>query len=210
MSIVWPCSLSLDAYVKAGRSIDWPRPDCPACGLAMSFWSGYRRHVRAAGRAQAIFVPRVRCRSCAVSHALLPAFLLVNRLDVVDTIGEVIDEVASGRGGVRPPAERAGVPHTTARGWWRRFRARAERIAVGFAALAVELGGATLAPLGNLGAWAMAAMADAWEAAARLAGWATLGCWHFVSAVSGGALLATNTSSPWFVIGKRRFIPPVP
>ncbi len=210
MSIVWPCSLSLDAYAKAGRSIELPRPECPTCGLAMSFWSGYRRHVRQAGRAQAIFVPRVRCGACGVSHALLPAFLLVNHLDVIDTVGELIAEMASGRSGVRPSAERAGVPHTTARGWWRRFGVRAQRIAVGFSALAVELGGATLAPLDNLGAWATSAIAAAWDSASRLPGWAALGAWRFVSVVTGGAFLATNTNSPWFILGKRRFIPPVP
>jgi hypothetical protein len=28
--------------------------------------------------------------------------------------------------------------------------------------------------------------------------------------VCGGSLLSTNTNSPWLVIGKRRFMPPVP
>jgi hypothetical protein len=145
-----------------------------------------------------------------VSHALLPAFALVGRLDVVESVGEVIEEVASGRSGVRPPAERLGVPYTTARGWWRRFWQRAERLAVAFAALAVELGGEVVTPGGDLKAWVLSAMAAAWAAAVGLPGWAALGAWRFVSVVSGGRLVAANTDPLSIVVGKRRFMPPVP
>jgi hypothetical protein len=31
-----------------------------------------------------------------------------------------------------------------------------------------------------------------------------------LSAVSGGALLGTNTNSLWLVVGRRRFMPPTP
>jgi hypothetical protein len=210
VSIVWPCPLSVDAYVEAGRAIEVPRADCPACLLPMSRWSGYLRHVRDGGVCRRVFVPRARCRGCGTSHVLLPAFLLVGRLDVVETVGAVIAEVASGRGGVRPPAERLGVPHTTARGWWRRFRAGAARLAAAFSALAVELGGAVVAPPGHVEGWSVAALAAAWEAAVALPGWAALGCWRFVSAVSGGTLIAANTDSPWLIVGRRRFMPPVP
>jgi hypothetical protein len=136
--------------------------------------------------------------------------LLVGRLDVVETVGAVIAHVASGRSGVRPVAECLGVPHTTARGWWRRFKTGVIRVAVTFSALAVELGGATVTPVGHLEGWSLAALAAAWEAAVESPGWAALGCWRFVSAVSGGRLIATNTDSPWLVIGRRRFMPPVP
>jgi hypothetical protein len=53
--------------------VEFPRPDCPSCARPLVFWSGYRRHVRAAGRCRKIFVPRLRCGPCRVSHALLPA-----------------------------------------------------------------------------------------------------------------------------------------
>jgi hypothetical protein len=36
------------------------------------------------------------------------------------------------------------------------------------------------------------------------------GKWSFASLVTGGRLLATTTNPPWFVLGKRRFIAPVP
>ena len=72
-----------------------------------------------------------------MSHALLPAFTLAWRLDVAETIGSVAGEVVVGGGcGVRPAAEPAGVPYTIARGWVRRFRARAAELGVAFAAVA--------------------------------------------------------------------------
>lgn len=202
--------MSVDAYVEAGRGVEVPRPDCPSCSAEMSWWSGYLRHVRHEGCCRRIFVPRARCGACRVSHALLPAFLLVGRLDVVESVGAVVAEVAAGRSGVRPGAERLAVPHTTARGWWRRFKARGTRVAVAFAALAVELGGEAIAPAIDVGAWAVRAMAAAWRAALELPGWAVLGVWRFVSAVTGGMLVGTNTDSPWLVVGSRRFMPPVP
>jgi hypothetical protein len=113
--------------VAAGREVEFPRPDCPSCAGPLVFWSGYRRHVRAAGRCVRIFIPRLRCGPCAVSHALLPSFVLAWRLDT------------------------AGLP-----------------------------------------------------------GWAGLGAWRFASAVTGGTLLAANTTSPFLIVGRRRFMPPVP
>ncbi len=106
----WPCPLSAGAYMAAGRDVEFPRPDCPSCAGPLVFWSGYRRHVRAAGRCQKIFVPRLRCRRCEVSHALLPAFVLAWRLDVAEAVGAVIGQVAGGACGVRPAAGPDGCP----------------------------------------------------------------------------------------------------
>ena len=96
MAIVWLCPLAVDAYAASGRDVGFPRPACPSCAGPLVFWSGYRRYVRAAGRCQKIFVPRLRCARCGVSHALLPAFTLAWRLDVAETVGSVIAEVAGG------------------------------------------------------------------------------------------------------------------
>ena len=118
VAIVWPCPLSVDAYVTADREVDAPRPDCPRCGAAMWRWSGYRRFVRADGVSRAIFVPRVRCSGCRITDALLPAFVLSGRVDVAETIGAVIEAVVVvGARGVRPAAGEVDVAHTTARGW---------------------------------------------------------------------------------------------
>jgi hypothetical protein len=176
----------------------------------MMFWSGYLRWVREAGCCQRVFVPRVRCGPCRVSHALLPAFTLVWRLDVAEVIGAVVAEVAGGRCGVRPAAERAGVPYTTARGWVRRFAARAPQLGTGFAALAVELGGPAVTPPEAVCEFALAAIGAAFAAAAGLPGWLAVGVWRFASAVSGGTLIAANITSPFLMVGKRRFMPPVP
>jgi len=209
MAIVWPCSLSVDAYAATGRDVEFPRPDCPSCSRPMTFWSGYRRSVREAGLCQQIFVPRVRCRHCAGTHVLLPCFVLTGRLDVVETIGTVLNDVLEGPDGVRPSAGRVDVPHTTARGWVRRFSARAVNLAVSFAALAVELGGEAIRPFADPARHAIYAIRAAFRAASALPGWASVGPWRFVSAVSGGRLITTNTNSPYLVVGKRRFMPPV-
>jgi hypothetical protein len=208
--MVWPCPLPVDAYAAAGRDVGFPRLDCPSCAGPLVFWSGYRRHVRAAGRCVRIFIPRVRCGPCRVSHALLPAFVLAWRLDVAEVIGTVVAEVASGGCGVRPAAARAGVPYTTARGWVRRFAARAPRIGAGFAALAVELGGEPFPPPAGAARFALAAIGAAFATAAALPGWAGLGSWRFASVVSGGRLITASTTSPFLVVGRRRFMPPVP
>jgi Domain of unknown function (DUF6431) len=210
VAIVWPCPLPVDAYVAAGREVEFPRPACPSCAGPLVFWSGYWRHVREAGRCRKIFVPRLRCGCCGVTHALLPAFVLAWRLDVAETVGAVIGQVAGGACGVRPAAWRAGVPYTTARGWVRRFRARARELGAGFAALAVELGGQAIRPAADAGRFALAAIGGAFGAAAGLPGWLAVGLWRFASSVSGGRLIAANAGSPYLVVGKRRFMPPVP
>jgi hypothetical protein len=212
VAMVWPCPLPVDAYVAAGREVEFPRPACPACRAPMVLWAGYWRHVRAAGRCRKIFVPRLRCGCCRVSHALLPAFVLAWRLDVAETVGAVIAQVAGGVCGVRPAAARAGVPYTTARGWVRRFSVRAGEFGTAFAALAVELGGEPVVPrpAADPRGFALAAIGAAFGAAAGLPGWLAVGCWRFASAVSGGRLIAANTGSPYLIVGTRRFMPPVP
>ena len=209
MSMVWPCPLTVDAYASMGRAVKVPRPECPSCLMGpVVFWSGYWRHVRRQERERKIFIPRVRCRACGVTHALLPAFVLTRRLDAAEPVGAVIGQVAGGACGVRRAAAAAGVPHTTARGWVRRFAARAGELAVSFSALAVELGGEVVRPLPDPLRAAVAAVGAAFTAAAGLPGWAVLGRWRFASAVTGGSLIAANATSPFLTIGTRRFMPP--
>jgi hypothetical protein len=210
MAIVWPCPLSVERYAASGREIEVPRPDCPRCSTSMTFWSGYWRHIREAGRCQKLFVPRARCRPCEVTHVLLPGFVLTGRLDVVETVGAVLSDVIDGPGGVRPAAGHLKVPHTTARGWLRRFSTRAVSLAVSFAALAVELGGEAVVARDDASSFALSAIRASFRAATSLPGWAAVGLWAFASSVSGGALLATNTDSPYLVVGRRRFMPPAP
>jgi hypothetical protein len=51
---------------------------------------------------------------CAVTHVLLPCFVLAGRLDVAETVGTVIAEVLDGPTGVRPAAKSADIFHTMA------------------------------------------------------------------------------------------------
>jgi len=210
MAIVWPCTLPVDAYAAAGRSLEVPRADCPDCFEPMGFWSGYFRFVRHKGSCLKIWVPRGRCVTCSKTHALLPAFCTLNRLDQVESIGEVIASVVRGPSGVRPAAEHLGVPHTTARGWLRRFRSNARRLAVAFAALCVDLGADAPAPVSDPMTFALGAIAASWRGACALPGWLAVHPWRFCSSVCGGSLFSTNTNSPWLVVGRRRFMPPVP
>ena len=210
VSMVWPCLLSVEAYASAGRGVDVPRLECPRCAMPMCLWAGYRRWVRSAGRCWWIFVPRQRCARCVITHAVLPAFVLAGRLDVADSIGWVLETVASGAVGVRRAAVSVSVAHTTAREWQRRFTARAGELGVAFAGLCAELGGPVLAPLADVVAGAVAAIGAAFTAVCEFPGWAGLSRWRFASAVSGGGVLAANTISPFLVVGKRRFLAPVP
>ena len=210
VAIVWPCTLSVDEYLAAGRTLVVVRPDCPACTKTMSFWSGYERSVRHRGRCHKLWVRRARCGPCRSSHALVPSFCLVGRLDVVEVIGELIAEVVKGKSGVRPSAERIDVPHTTARDWVRRFARRAAVLAAGFAAAVVEVLGVAPVLAHPLPRQALEAIKAAFDAVRCRAGPALWGMWAFASLVTGGGLLATTTNPPWFLLGKRRFIAPVP
>jgi len=209
MAIVWPCTQSVDAYAAAGRDVEVPRALCPSCLDPMTFWSGYSRFVRHEGRAHRIWVARGLCGSCGATHALLPAFVAKNRLDSAETIGAALETVVLGQGGVRPAAGRLGLPDATVRGWVRSFARRAAALAQSFAALAVELGGPALTPLENSRRDALAAIGAAWRAATSLPGWLAVHLWRFCSSVCGGAFVAANTNSPYLMIGKRRFMPPV-
>src|SRR5260370_32587930 len=106
VALVWPCPLTVDAYVAAGRDVEFPRLEGPSCARRMGLWSGYWRYVRAAGRCRKMFVPRERCGLCRVSHALLPAFVLGWRLDTAEPVGAVIEQGARGGCRARPAAER--------------------------------------------------------------------------------------------------------
>jgi len=174
----------------------------------MGFWSGYERYLRL-GRVHRVWVRRAKCRPCRVTHALVPSFVLLRRLDAVEVIGVALERAVAGAG-LRPVAAGLDVPHTTARDWRRRFRARAPALAVGLAALVVELGGAAPAlPAGSEVAALAALGAAAWQVRYR-AGALAPTRWRLGAVVTGGGWLATTTSPPWAGLGGRRWLPPVP
>jgi transposase-like protein len=210
VAIVWSCALSVDEYVASGREVVIPRPDCPACAAPMSFWSGYERSVRCSGPCLKVWVRRARCGPCRASHVLVPSFCLVGRLDAVEVIGGVVAAVVGDGEGVRPVAARIDVPHSTARDWVRRFGRRAAMLAAGFAALVVELSGWAPRLRGEPTRQALRAICLSFAAARARAGPMLPGLWCFAALVTGGTLLAANSDPLSIVVGKRRFIPPVP
>jgi hypothetical protein len=78
------------------------------------------------------------------------------------------------------------------------------------AALAVELGGEPVRPAAGASRFVLEAVTAAFGAAAGLPGWLEVGAWRFASAVTGGRLIAANTISPYLIVGRRRFMPPIP
>jgi len=176
----------------------------------MVFWSGYQRYLRdGRGRIWRVWVVRARCRWCRVSHALLPSFALLRRVDVVWVIGAALERAAAGAG-LRPVAAGLGVPHTTVRDWWRRFGVRAPVLVAGLCALVVELGGLVDGLPGGSERAALAALgALAARVAGRLGGVAPA-AWPLAGIVSGGGWLGTTTSPPWAGGGRTGWLPPVP
>lgn len=136
--IVWPCGLDVSAYAAQGRDIGAPAVRCPACGGPTGPWSGYQRHLRADGLHR-IFVPRVRCRDCGRTDALLPWFLVPYRYDTIDVIGAALELSVAGTG-VRRIAAALGRPETTVREWVRRFGRVAADLARVVLAMAVRAG----------------------------------------------------------------------
>jgi transposase-like protein len=207
VTIVWACRQGVDAYAAAGRGVQVPRPRCPGCRRSMIFWSGYWRFTRT--EARRCWVKRARCTGCGVSHALLPSFALVRRLDEVRVVGQALAGVVSGRG-MRPLARELEVPYETLRGWRRRYRTRSPTLAAGFAALTVALGGTGPELSGEPERAGLEALGAAWWQARRRFGEAVPAVFEFASLVSGGELLGTTTSPPWAGLGRTALMPPVP
>ncbi len=203
LSIVWPCGLSVERYAAQGREIWVPRGRCPDCRQEMVFWSGYWRYVREEIERR-LFIRRGRCQPCGKTHALLPSFLLRRRLDPARVIGRALALGVRGLG-MAKVAARLGVPHSTARDWRRRHRARAPALVAGLAALRVELGGEVISLPGDPEQAALAALGALWAPRQGV-----VELWALASLVSGGAWLSTNTTPLWAALGDRRFMAPMP
>jgi len=208
MAIVWHCALDVKGYVAAGADLEVPRTRCPDCRQPMIWWSRYGRYVRE-GVVRKMQIRRAKCVPCARTHALLPAFLLLRRLDPVAVIGEALASAVRGVG-ARAVATRLDVPHSTARDWSRRHQRRAGMLSAGFSAVAVDLGGAHVPLPADAAQASLTAMGAAWQQAQQRFGATVVELWRFVSAVTGGELLGTTTSPPWAGVGGRRFMPPTP
>jgi transposase-like protein len=198
MTIVWPCPMTAHEYATAGRAARIPRPDCPGCAQPMIFFGFYMRPLRLGGEELRLLVRRARCQACRSTHGLLPDFVTAFRLDGVEIIGTAIASVVNGVT-MRVAAAKVDVPYTTARDWFRRFRARADLLARGFLAATVALGDLIgQVPAGTTKA-ALFAIAALGGAARRRFGAPAGGDWSVANRVVGGHLLVSNTNPPWTV-----------
>ena len=169
---------------------------CPGCAGRLARWGfARRRRLRAEAGPLELRPRRGRCGSCGKTHVLLADVALGRRVDAVAVIGRAVVTAATGAGH-RRAAVVVGRPTSTVRGWLRRFRASAARVAAHFTAWAYRLD-PNLAPVEPAGS----ALADAVEAVAQAARAASLRLgrrppWAWASVLSGG-LLISNTNSPW-------------
>ena len=95
---------------------------CPApgCGGVLGVWSRARaRRVRVPGGELELLRPdRARCRTCRVTHVLLPAWCLPRRAYGTEVVGTALLAAAQGAGCTRAAAA-AGAPASTVRDWLR-------------------------------------------------------------------------------------------
>jgi hypothetical protein len=170
---------------------------CGVCGVGQLRPWGFarRRMLRDRGRLLAVRPRRGRCVSCLVTHVLLPTVALLRRRDLAEVIGEALHARLVERKSRSEVTAGAGVPPDTARGWLRRFVARAPEIRVLFTTWAhhFDAGLGAVEARGSPEADAFEAIGVAALAAARRLGPSPL--WSFVAGVSGGLLLS-NTSCP--------------
>jgi transposase-like protein len=189
--------LDVSAYVALGQQVEVGEHACPECGQRLGSWGGYWRWVRGPGT-ERLWIRRCRCARCRRSHALLPDFLFERRLDHVQVIGQALAlSIASGLG-MRPIAERLGVPMTTARDWRRRFRVNALLMVAALVALAVGLDPASVLLSGrDHERTALEALAAIWQRARMRFGQRVPELWRCWSLISGGRALGTNRSPPY-------------
>jgi hypothetical protein len=181
---------SVESRLEAGEIV------CPGCGGELRPWGHARwRTLRDHGQPVRVRPRRSRCRSCLVTHVLLPVLVLLRRVDLAAVIGAALVGRHVERRSRIELARAAGAPWDTVRGWLRRFEERAVEIRAEFAALAqrwdADLG--PIEPRATATLDALEAMGMAAAAAVRRFGPTPL--WALVAGASGGRLLS-NTSSP--------------
>lgn len=169
---------------------------CPSCGGVLVRWGFARwRVLRSESGPVALRPRRARCRLCRSTHVLLPDGVLARRVDSVGVIGAALTAAAAG-GGHRKVAEVVARPASTVRGWLRRFRAAAARVAAHFWGWAHRLDPmlGPVSPAGSLVADAVEAIGVAARAASLRLG--PRSPWSWASVLTVGRLLS-NTNTPW-------------
>jgi hypothetical protein len=196
VSIVWAWAGSVAEYMAAGQQVVALVPSCPSCRRRLGKWSGYWRWLRYPHDERRVWIRRTRCRPCGVTHALLPDFLFFRRLDDVATIGQVLALRATVGVELRALAHRFELPRATLRGWWGRFRTRSPTLLVEVVEVSIGLDPAPLELRRKAEAAVFEALDQTHDRARRRFGDQRVGeVWRFWSRISGGKVLATNTSA---------------
>jgi transposase-like protein len=174
---------------------------CPTCRDGVLGGWGYARARQIEGLSDPLRPRRGRCRSCAVTHVLLPVTVLLRRAYAAEWIWAAVTARATGVGHRRIGAS-LQVPAATVRGWLRRAGSRLEALRVCFLGVAVAAGVDVQIPDATGCAWRdlVAAVTAATAAlrfrfgSARLVDMVTPQ--RVVVAVSAGRLLAPGWSPP--------------
>jgi hypothetical protein len=112
---------------------------CPSCPDGVLTGWGFARSRPVAGMSESVRPRRSRCRSCLVTHVLLPVTLLLRRAYLADLIWAALVAKAAGAGH-RLVGQRLGIPAGTVRGWLRVIEGRAAVVRNWFVAVAVTAG----------------------------------------------------------------------
>ncbi|MGH9030287.1 MAG: DUF6431 domain-containing protein [Acidimicrobiales bacterium] len=178
--------VSVEAELTAGRLA------CPSCAGVLGPWGHARERPLRRGPAEERIQPRrTCCRSCNVTHVLLPDTMLVRRRDQVEVIGAALEATVAG-GGYRVIARSLGRDRSTVRNWLRTFMRLAERVRAHFTALAHAFDSDLLpiAPAGNALGDAVEAIGIAVRAAVQRFG--PRPPWQLASRLANGALLSNT------------------
>ncbi|MGB2920397.1 MAG: helix-turn-helix domain-containing protein [Mycobacterium sp.] len=112
---------------------------CPSCPDGVLVRWGFARSRQVVGSAAPVRPRRSRCRTCLVTHVLLPVTLLLRRAYVAELIWAAVVAKAAD-GGHRRIAARLGIPGSTVRGWLRVITGRAQVVRHWFLSVAVAAG----------------------------------------------------------------------
>lgn len=185
-------TVSPDAFLVESQ-LETGKLGCPWCrrGVLGPWGWAQERTVGRGWAARRVRPRRSRCRSCAMTHVLLPALMLLRRAEWSETIGRALELRARGWSQRRIACE-LRLARSTVRAWLSRFVELAEILRAHFTrwALWLDPRRSRISPSGSPFVDAVTAIAAAAEAAGSRTPW------RFAAAATSGRLLC-NTSSPF-------------
>jgi len=125
---------------------------CPVCRVGVLGGWGYARARRIEGLSDRLRPRRARCRSCMVTHVLLPVTVLLRRAHAAERIWVALTARAEGLGH-RRIGGMLGIPAATVRGWLRCAGQRLETIRSWLLGVAVTAGVNVAIPDGSGCPW---------------------------------------------------------